>query len=612
MRLGHELGRGGEAVVYEVPGRDLLAKVYVAPRPEYREKLQVMRSSPPADPTLAIGHASIAWPRQLTFDESGRFVGYLMAYIRNAVSLLEVFNPRLRSNVLPGFNRAYLHRAARNLSSALEALHARDYIVGDLNERNALVTPRALVTLIDTDSFQVQEIRDSRIVVYPCPVGRSEYTPPELQTRAFRGVMRRPEHDRFGLGVLLFQLLMEGNHPFRSQWLGAGDPPSVESKIARGWFPYTDSAPAEVAAPPGAPGLDLIHPRLRDLFLRCFADAHERPSLRPSAAEWADGIGEAERHLVVCGNDHHYSDHLRKCPVCGAGKGVLARIPRARRQEVVAGGSGGARYRTPSSRGTSPAGAPRPGTVVHRTAAAIWAPFDELHQSITRVGSRSQRLYGATFGALLALPRRTVRTVANQAMSPHVAVGNLERLQRRLAWTALLAITGAALGIGVGFLLVSGFDALWPGLAAALYESGATPVGVWSGLVGMSVMGIVSAFRTLAPSQASRPVAGELRSAVVRALWATAGWLIGWSLISLVVGVGGGEGLALATVGSAGFPSETHAFGEAAGWTLGWSIYGAIAGAVVGTVREEPRGWLAGGAVFGAAGWAALRVLAAL
>jgi len=58
-----------------------------------------------------------------------------------------------------------------------------------------------------------------------------------LQGQPFGDVVRLAEHDRFGLGVLIFQLLMEGSHPFRSQWRGAGDPPPVEEKISKGWFP---------------------------------------------------------------------------------------------------------------------------------------------------------------------------------------------------------------------------------------------------------------------------------------------------------------------------------------------------------------------------------------
>ena len=44
--------------------------------------------------------------------------------------------------------------------------------MGDLNESNVLVTPTALVAVIDCDSFQVQAVRGGRVVTYPCPVGK--------------------------------------------------------------------------------------------------------------------------------------------------------------------------------------------------------------------------------------------------------------------------------------------------------------------------------------------------------------------------------------------------------------------------------------------------------
>ena len=50
-----------------------------------------------------------------------------MPYVRDAVSMLEVFNPKRRAKLLPGFDARYLHRTARNLASALAALHARAF-----------------------------------------------------------------------------------------------------------------------------------------------------------------------------------------------------------------------------------------------------------------------------------------------------------------------------------------------------------------------------------------------------------------------------------------------------------------------------------------------------
>jgi hypothetical protein len=263
-----------------------------------------------------------------------------MPYIQGTVPVLQVFNPRSRAATLPGFDRRYLYRAAHNLARALGALHKSDYFVGDLNESNVLVTPSALVRLIDTDSFQVQEPKDETIIIYPCRVGKPEYTPRELQGQSLRKVVRKWEHDAFALAVLIFQLLLDGNHPFRARWLSPGEPPPMEERIRRGLFPYPASpeqrafAPGGreeppiaslVVPPPGVLGLNTLDPALANLMRRCFLEGHEQPSRRPTALEWEQTLAAAEAKLVDCERGHIYAGHLKACPICGAERRVGAR-----------------------------------------------------------------------------------------------------------------------------------------------------------------------------------------------------------------------------------------------------------------------------------------------
>ncbi len=320
VTLGAELGRGGEAVVYKLAVQPaLLAKIYHgSAREGYEDKLAWMQANPPDDPTRAQGHASIAWPNDLLYNASGHLAGYVMVNVQNAVPLLLVFNPRSRAKTLPSFNRRYLHRAARNLAAALGALHASNYIVGDLNESNVMVTSSALITLIDADSFQVQRRVGAKPILHPCPVGKPEYTPPELQGKTFAQVPRQPEHDRFGLAVLIFQLLMEGNHPFRAQWLGSGDPPPVEDRIRDGAWPYAYKPVQPVAPPRGGPGLNTLHPGLAKLARQAFIDGHADPRARPLPEEWEEALNIAEDALVTCSIGHLYSNHLARCPECQA------------------------------------------------------------------------------------------------------------------------------------------------------------------------------------------------------------------------------------------------------------------------------------------------------
>ena len=316
--LGEVIGRGGEATIYKLEGQSgVLAKIYEnQPNSEYARKLLWMRDHPPNDPTASQQHASLAWPIDLVYSNGGQLAGYLMPYIERAVTLLDVFNPRQRAQILPEFNRRYLHRAARNLAAAIGALHARGYVVGDINESNILVTPRALVTMIDTDSFQVREPSRTGALVYTCPVARQEYTPPELQGKSLKNTERSPEQDAFGLGVLIYQMLMDGNHPFRARWLGLGEPPPIEERIRKGCFPYRNPPICPVAPAPNTPSLDILHPAVTGLILRCFIGGHRSPQNRPSPGEWEQAISEAENALIMCPNGHYYSNHLSDCPIC--------------------------------------------------------------------------------------------------------------------------------------------------------------------------------------------------------------------------------------------------------------------------------------------------------
>ena len=318
LELGGALFEGGEGVIWTVSGLPgSLAKLYRPGKRTSKEtKLAWMAANPPADPGKAGGQAALAWPETLLYESDGCFAGYMMPHIPNATTLLHVLNPRLRTRTLPAFDWRYLHRAARNLAGALRAVHAQDYVIGDLNETNVLVAPSALVTLIDADSFQVKEKHTGQITFYPCPVGRPEYTPPELQGCHFLNEVRRPEQDNFALAVLIFQLLMDGNHPFRSTWLGQGDPPPLEEKIIKGWFPYA-SEPRSLVKPPSGISLDRLYPPLVALMQRCFVDGHKNPLRRPTAAEWERALTDAERALTTCACGTIHSVHLERCPHCG-------------------------------------------------------------------------------------------------------------------------------------------------------------------------------------------------------------------------------------------------------------------------------------------------------
>jgi serine/threonine protein kinase len=243
-------------------------------------------------------------------------VGFLMPRVQGVRPIIDFFNPKTRLQSSPLFNWFYLHRTARNLATALRALHERGYVIGDLNECNILASETALVTMVDTDSFQVWDAAHGQL--FRCRVGRPEFTPPELQGKSFAQINREPAHDRFGLAIVSFQLLMEGTHPFAGVYRGAGEPPPVPSRIGAGHFPHCADPRIPYAPVPIAPRFEWLHPVLQDLFIRCFRDGHPSPELRPDCLSWQYGLEEAELNLVSCHDNqqHVFGNHLHACPWC--------------------------------------------------------------------------------------------------------------------------------------------------------------------------------------------------------------------------------------------------------------------------------------------------------
>jgi serine/threonine protein kinase len=356
LNLNRELGGGGEGKIYTVAeDATLAAKVYHHPTPELAAKLKVMVAHPPEDPMSGEGHVSIAWPVDV-LERGGKVVGFVMPKVSDVLPVHEFYNPKTRRDRCPFFNYLYLHRTARNLAAAISSLHAGGYIVGDVNESNILVSKTSLVTLVDTDSFQVKDRRSASI--YPCPVGKPEFTPPELQGKTFRDLQRQPEHDRFGLAVLIFQLLMEGTHPFAGVYTGADDPPAIEARIAAGHFPYSHrSVPYQPT--PIAPAWDILSPELRSLFIRCFDDGHRYPRVRPDAQTWVKAIDAAEHALVLCkaNPQHRYGDHLSRCPWCDRTRILQGRDPFPSQQNAR-------RWKTPPLKPKPRIPTPKPQTTV--------------------------------------------------------------------------------------------------------------------------------------------------------------------------------------------------------------------------------------------------------
>ena len=297
------LGRGGEGVVYRLPSHpDLVAKVYHPDKltSDTIKKLKVMIDYPPRTEDEQSGHLYVAWPKHLVCDGAGNAIGFVMPRVDKKSSLFDYYNPSRRKETAQHVNYVSLCKVAQSLANSLDELHGRGYVVGDINESNAYIVEGNHVTLIDSDSFQVRDYLSTPNTIYRCNVGKPEYTPPELQGMSFKNIDRAPHHDRFALAVVIYQLLMEGSHPFRGIYQGAGEPPKVEAYISRGYFLHSRDRNVPLAPTPAAVPWDSLHPSIRFLFERCFDEGHLRPQSRPEAKEWSIALEQAMKDLRQC------------------------------------------------------------------------------------------------------------------------------------------------------------------------------------------------------------------------------------------------------------------------------------------------------------------------
>ncbi|MFZ1123626.1 MAG: hypothetical protein WAN59_00615 [Candidatus Baltobacteraceae bacterium] len=315
LTIAKKLGEGGEGVVFTTnEKKDVVAKIYSHPLSKIQiAKLEEMVHA--ADDTLG---SVAAWPTSMLYKDA-RAVGFTMPMLTSQHPLHDLFGPKRRQALFPNAHWSFLVHTGINLSRAFEVLHDRNIVVGDVNSNNVVVYPDSTARLIDCDSFQIQ----GKGKLFRCNVGVAEYQPPELQGRDFSRIERLPQHDLFGLAVMIFQLLFVGKHPFAGVLPAetGGAAPIGANVAARRFFYGQEGRRQGLRPPPGSLTLTAITPQLSTLFRNAFLGD---TSSRPSAAAWRGALADLKSKTVVCRANplHHYLRNAA-CPWCALERGGL-------------------------------------------------------------------------------------------------------------------------------------------------------------------------------------------------------------------------------------------------------------------------------------------------
>lgn len=306
-KIGKKLGEGGEGAVFVTDDSNLVAKIYARPLNQLQvAKLQTMVNA--SDETL---RSVAAWPVGMLY-EGARPVGFTMPRLLSQAPLHELLGPKRRQMLFPDANWKFLIHTAENVARAFEVLHGRGVVVGDVNSSNVVVYRDSKTHFIDCDSFQVA----ANGTVFRCRVGVAEYQPPELHGKDLGHIDRLPQHDLFGLAVMVFQLLFVGKHPFAGVLpMHIRNTGAIGDNVAaRRYFYGSNAKRMGLKPPPGALGLTAITPEIATLFAQAFLGEARS---RPSAGTWRMALSELQQRTVVCkkGQQHR---HLagKHCPWC--------------------------------------------------------------------------------------------------------------------------------------------------------------------------------------------------------------------------------------------------------------------------------------------------------
>jgi DNA-binding helix-hairpin-helix protein with protein kinase domain len=310
VRLGNELGRGGEGTVFQVASASQqAAKIYHEPlNRERADKIRVMSSLLRDHPITRL----TAWPIDLLLKRSGEPIGFLLPKV-SGTDVHRLYSPKSRRTDFQSADWRFLIRTAANIARAFGAVHDAGCVIGDVNHGSILVAQNATVRLIDCDSFQLS----SGGRRFLCDKGVETFTPPELQDRSFTGVIRTQNHDNFGLAVVIFLMLFMGRHPFAGCYLKQGEMP-ISRAIKESRFAYgVPRSDAHMERPPGSPPLSIAGDSLAMLFELAFSREMIRDG-RPSASEWSAALHQLEQELTQCksSSSHVYHGSSASCPWC--------------------------------------------------------------------------------------------------------------------------------------------------------------------------------------------------------------------------------------------------------------------------------------------------------
>ena len=291
--LTEQLGSGGEGTIYRT-NTPYVAKIYKEECcTEYRfEKISKMIRA-------NLSYEGICFPLAILYNKFSQPVGYLMSEAKGYSIQSSIFKKPLFLKKLPGWKKEDLVQCAITILFKIKYLHDNNILVGDINPNNFLVVSPTEIYLVDTDSFQIDDL--------PCPVGFPLFTAPEIHMKHKQGIfndysdlLRTKENEYFAVATLIFMLMMPGKPPYTQQ--GGED---IVDNILEMHFPYAVGERRGENVPDGTWRFIWSHltRRMKENFLKVFNKEDNNSdfniSERLSVEQWKNELLEYHRIIQM-------------------------------------------------------------------------------------------------------------------------------------------------------------------------------------------------------------------------------------------------------------------------------------------------------------------------
>ena len=300
--LEKKIAAGGEGTVYHMKGQGFsnhCAKIYdfTKSKPEdiKNKETKIRYMATGIKPSLPNANIQICWPLELLYENKNgtKFLGFIMNLaFSDSKQLYHLTMPKHSlSSDWDKFNRSEPYnivprlKLCANVAVTVHSIHnTKKYVFVDLNPRNILVTSDGKISIIDTDSMQVQDGQN----IFHGPVSTPDYTPPEnVDTK--KNIISQT-WDSFQLSVLFYEIMM-GIHPYA----GTAKPPHAEKstyheKIKLGLFVNGKNKLLMAVTPNPHLSYQKLPTSIQNLFVAAFDAGTQNPNNRPTAEIWGKTI----------------------------------------------------------------------------------------------------------------------------------------------------------------------------------------------------------------------------------------------------------------------------------------------------------------------------------